>query len=259
MRQEAVMENGNEHTAARRSVVRVFFETENRELSYFNDAFDLQTGDIVFVEGKLEGKRGRVTEVSYNFKIKLSDYKRVLSKADTAICGELFPAGSHLLSFDRETIPYEKIITWYKAPEKEEEICLTGSDDTSFALENLSGLQVSHAVIERGSEYYRRNAVRYLCLDGTRGRAIVEGTRPYEVEFRLADGRISGMVCDCFCSETCKHEVAVLLQLKECLKRIEERHAARYEESGCFAALCAQELFEYAVAGKKEGSIQFLK
>lgn len=80
---ETVGEIKNPARPPRRSVVRVFFPTRNFACSYYNDAFDLHCGDIVFVEGKLEGLRGRVVEVSYGFKIKLSDYKRVISKADT--------------------------------------------------------------------------------------------------------------------------------------------------------------------------------
>ena len=54
-------------------------------LSYYNDLFDLHRGDLVFVVGKLEGLRGIVVDVSYNFKIKLSDYKRVIAVADTTL------------------------------------------------------------------------------------------------------------------------------------------------------------------------------
>ena len=69
----------------RKSVVRVHFPARNMNLSYYNDAFDLKCGDIVFVEGKLEGLRGRVVDVAYNFKITLSDYKRVISVADIMV------------------------------------------------------------------------------------------------------------------------------------------------------------------------------
>ena len=56
----------------RKSVVRVHFPARNMNLSYYNDAFDLKCGDIVFVEGKLEGLRGRVVDVAYNFKNSLA-------------------------------------------------------------------------------------------------------------------------------------------------------------------------------------------
>ena len=115
----------------RKSVVRVHFPARNMNLSYYNDAFDLKCGDIVFVEGKLEGLRGRVVDVAYNFKIKLSDYKRVISVADTNVQGEFFFAGSHFVTFDRSTLPYEKVITWFKAPAKEDEMFVSGNDETA--------------------------------------------------------------------------------------------------------------------------------
>ena len=43
---------------------------------------------MVYVDGKLEGQRGRVVEVSYTFKIKLSDYKRVIAVVDTNVSGQ---------------------------------------------------------------------------------------------------------------------------------------------------------------------------
>ena len=61
------------HPAPRKSVVQVYFAERNMKLAYYNDQFDLKCGDLVYVDGKLEGMLGRVTEVSYNFKIKVSD------------------------------------------------------------------------------------------------------------------------------------------------------------------------------------------
>lgn len=65
-----------------KSVVQVRFPSKGRSLAYYNDKFDLRVGDIVFVDGKLEGFQGIVTEVSRSFKIKLSDYKRIIAVAD---------------------------------------------------------------------------------------------------------------------------------------------------------------------------------
>ena len=74
--------------APRKSVVQVHFPARGLTCAYYNDTFDLHKGDIVYVDGKLEGLRGRVVDVSYNFKIKLSDYKRVIGKADTDVKGD---------------------------------------------------------------------------------------------------------------------------------------------------------------------------
>ena len=60
-----------------RSLVLIHFPARNMTLSYYNDQFDLHCGDLVFVDGKLEGFRGHVVDVCYTFKIKLSDYKRI--------------------------------------------------------------------------------------------------------------------------------------------------------------------------------------
>ena len=83
----------NQIAAPRKSLVKVYFPQRGTNLSYFNDQFDLHVGDIVYVDGKLEGLQGRVTAVNYSFKIKLSDYKRVIAVADTHISGELRWAG----------------------------------------------------------------------------------------------------------------------------------------------------------------------
>ena len=71
---EAAVYSVPAQTAPKKSVVQVCFAARNRTLAYYNDQFDLRPGDIVYVDGKLAGLRGQVTEVCYNFKIKLSDF-----------------------------------------------------------------------------------------------------------------------------------------------------------------------------------------
>lgn len=47
---------------AKKSVVQIHFPARNMTLAYYNDKFDLRRGDLVYVDGKLEGLRGRVVE-----------------------------------------------------------------------------------------------------------------------------------------------------------------------------------------------------
>lgn len=242
-----------QQAAPRRSVVQVSFSGRNTTLSYYNDRFDLHRGDMVYVDGKLEGLRGRVTEVNYNFKIKVSDYKRVIAVVDTTVSGQFFMAGSHFVTFDRAALPQSKIVTWFKAPAREDDEIVSGSDDTAFCLEDLGGMKVSAAIAERGRDYYLENRVRYLSIDGTRGCAIVEGSEGYEVEFEYRDGEISGLVCSCFCGYGCKHEFAAMLQLRETLELIEKRYADEYERTGYFAAVNKGTLFAFAIDGKETG------
>lgn len=240
----------------RKSVVRVYFENRNMTLSYYNDQFDLQCGDLVYVEGKLEGVRGRVVDVNYNFKIKLSDYKRVVSLVDSTVSGQFFIAGNLFVTFDRKALPHSQAATWFKAPPKDDDEFIISTDDGSFSLDDLSGMNSTSVIAQRGIDYYTSGRVKYICIDGTKGYAIVEGGEAYEVEFEYHNGEISALVCSCFCSGTCKHEFAVMLQLKETLALIEKYYSREYLNSTYFAVINKAALFEFAVAGKEYGSIQ---
>ena len=237
-----------------KSVVQVQFPSQGRSFAYYNDRFDLLVGDIVFVEGKLEGVQGVVTEVSRSFKIKLSDYKRVIAVADTTVKGELYFGGSHLIAFDKNVIPYNKIRGWFLPPESDEEVAV-GYDDEGFFLDELGDFEIKPEIAKRGFDYYNHNKVVYISVDGTTGRAIVEGSRFYEVSFDYGNGGIRNITCDCFCSYHCKHEFAALLQLRETLKIIEDLYDDEYSQGDYFAAVSKSALMNYAVDRKEKGSI----
>ena len=240
-------------TEPRKSVVQVYFASRNMTLAYYNDQFDLHRGDMVYVDGKLEGARGYVTAVNYNFKIKVSDYKRVIAVADTTVHGRFFMAGSHFVTFDRDTLPGSQVISWFRAPAKEEDEFVSGSDDSAFRLDDLSGMKVSAEIATRGRDYYAENKVRYISIDGTKGYAIVEGREAYEVEFAYRDGEIARLTCSCFCSGACKHEFATMLQLKETLAQIAQNGADEFARTGYFAAINKGTLFAFAIDGKETG------
>lgn len=240
--------------APKKSLVQVYFPTRNMDLAYYNDAFDLHAGDLVYVDGKLDGLLGRVTQVSYSFKIKLADYKRVIAVADTRVTGEFHLAGSHMVTFDPAAIPYEKVLTWFKAPAKEEDEFVSGQDGTGFPLEDLAAMNVPPKIAERGHDYYLQNRVAYLCLNGTRGRAIVEGSVPYELEFELQEDEVRDLTCGCYCSYPCKHSFAAMLQLRETLEFIRFHYAEQLAGSDYFAVLSKKAFFTFAVDTKKAGS-----
>ena len=247
-------ESVNVNTQPKRSVVEIYFEKRNMTLSYYNDRFDLKLGDLVYVEGKLEGMLGVIRDINYNFKIKISDYKRVTSVVDRSVSGEFFMAGSHFVSFDRQALPYRKILAFFKAPEEEYDDFISGSDGSGFSLGNLSDLNVPDAISERGYEYYVENRVLFICIDAGKGRAIVEGRDIYEVEFEFSGGQIKSLTCSCFCSNICKHEFAAMLQLRETLGMIEKNYSGAFEKSDYFSAIRKSVLFNFAIDGKKSGS-----
>lgn len=241
-------------TAPRKSVVQIYFASRHMTLAYYNDQFDLHRGDMVYVDGKLEGMLGRVTEVNYNFKINLSDYKRIIAVVDTTVHGQFFIAGNHFVTFDREALPSSKAVTWFKAPAKEDDEFVSGNDDTTFRLDDLKSMNVTAAIAERSHEYCIENKVRYISIDGTKGYAIVEGSKAYEVEFEYHDGEISHLICSCFCGYNCKHEFAAMLQLRKTMELIEKNYGDEYKRTGYFAAVNKGTLLAFAIDSKDNGS-----
>ena len=61
------------------------------------------------------------------------------------------------------------------------------------------------------------------------------------------------LTCDCFCSYTCKHEVATLLQLKEILKLLEKQYPE--QANGYFAALSKDVFWEMFLRNGKPGRL----
>lgn len=232
------------------SVVRIRFPDCGRELDYFNDRFDLRPGNLVFVDGKLAGQRGCVTAVSKHFKIKPEDYKRVIGLADTGVSGQFRSVGSHLVTFDRRALAYSRFRTWVLPPKEDDTAYFVSFGDEEADLRDLHSWPIDPGVAARGAAYYRENRVLYVCLDEGKGKAIVEGTRPYEVDFRCEDSRVTDLSCDCPCGYHCKHEAAVLLQLREILDALRAHCAAEWSRSGYFAAVFAPLFFSMAVDGK---------
>lgn len=220
----------------RKSMVRVFF-SNGTELNYFNDKFDLKIGDMVFVEGRYEGQPGRVIKVEYNFRIKVVDYKKVVSVADLDIHGTFHSNKFNHMTFDKDALPSEKARTWFFPPINEEEEIAIGHDDDVIPLDEYLVVRTSKGVPERGVEYFNDRRVKYLELDGTKGYAIVEGTQMYEVAFTYSEGLISEIVCTCPYVGHCKHEIAVMLQLQDCIEFAEMNYADEYRDSGYFALI----------------------
>ena len=74
------------------------------------------------------------------------------------------------------------------------------------------------------------------------------------MEFTYRNGEIHALTCTCFCTGACKHEFAVLLQLRSLLKTIETDYAGEFARSGYFAALEKADMFRFAIDGGKPAS-----
>lgn len=253
-KEEPFVPKPQSHTVVpRKSLAQIHFSGKGAALTYYNDSFDLKIGDRVYVEGHYEGQVGRITELTYNFKIKLSDYKKVIAVVDTDVHGTFHMAGSHFITFDPTVLPPDRVVLWFHAPSQEDEI-ITSTDDSAFPLDDLKQMHAAPAIAGRGQDYYLENRVLYLSLHSSTGFAIVEGNHNYVVEFEYHDGEIRHLICDCPCAYTCKHAVATMLQLKETLDYIQKQYSAEYAKTDCFAAISKGVLFSYAIDRKEAGS-----
>lgn len=177
----------------------------------------------------------------------------MICMVDTIVHGRFFIAGSHFVTFDRETLPRSKVLTWYNIPATADDEIICGSDDTAFPLSDLSHMNVSNEKGTLGGELYRSNGVKYISVDGNKGYAIVAGSKHYEVEFEYDNGEIRNLTCSCFCGGCCKHEVAAMLQLRETLELIEKHYSDEWHRNDYFAAVLKGDLFAYAVDARATG------
>lgn len=225
-------------------LVAVQFPHRNLTCTYFNDRFELHPGDRVYVEGKLEGHMGQVTHVDYNFKIKLSQYKKVIGMVETRVKGSFIAVGNHLLTRDAQTLPYEQARTWFLPPDTDEEPYVSYSDGEHFPLQDLTQFNVDPEVAQEGHEIYMEDQVVYWEVDHTKGRAIVNTLQPYEIEFTYQDGQISNLTCGCYHAGVCMHRVAAILQLRESLSLLEQNKPEWLDE-------------EYLAAVEKDTFVEF--
>ncbi len=202
---------------AKRSLVRVRFENCGNSLSYYNDRFCLEPGDRVFVSGSYFGRPGIVESVTTKFKINAAKYERVLSKAVREIHGTYDRALNTMVSTDDNAMTAEEFRTWIISPpadpeEDEEIVCGDGYDLTLTALGQSE--EISPAVYDRAVNYCQDGNVAYISVKNGTGKAFIEGTTWYEIDFRLDGDQLSEMYCDCPYPGLCKHLLAVALTIK---------------------------------------------
>ncbi len=163
-----------------------------------------------------------------------AQYKRYVAAADIPSIDQFKLLGAHVVTFVRDAIPYDKVMNWFHVPRTEKPNI---EDDPDFLISDLSGMNADGKIMERGRDYQLKNKVAYFCLDGTQGKALVTGTEPYAVEFEFDDGVVRNLTCNCSYNHRCKHEVAVMLQLRETLELIRNNYGKEFAESNYFAAL----------------------
>lgn len=248
-------------TKPRKCLALVEFEDFFKPLSYFNDQFDLEVGDLVYVEGKLEGKRGRVIEIASSFHIKTNDYKKIVAVADTKLCGDIHLCGKYAFDLEGDVLPVEKVRTWFFSPCEISESFLERSGKT-YKLDDEKSWHFKEDERKRGEQLFTADKVVYLSVHDLCAYAIVQGTEDfYEVQIPLAFGEkgyeFYAPVCECFCFGTCKHQYAALLQLKKLQNMLTRFFGDTNRECEDFAAVNTDLLYRCCIVGKERGKLSF--
>ena len=143
----------------------------------------------------------------------------------------------------------------FSPPEAEGEFVTGHGPGPEYALDALEQTHVSSDVAEKGNAYYAENRVVYLSVDGTQGHAIVQGTVPYELTFTYTGGTVSALTCTCYETGLCKHGAALLLQLRETVDFLREKHEEAFAASDRFAAVSKSVFSHFAMTAGADGCI----
>ena len=109
---------------------------------------------------------------------------------------------------------------------------MVSGEGYSIDINNIEACEdITSVIAERAVGYCTEGRVRYLCVQNGVGRAYVEGTKWYRVDFHFNDGMMTDIYCDCPYSALCKHEVAVAITLRMLFKQ------PRFKKSADFMAL----------------------
>ena len=198
-----------------RSLVSVSFEEGGRPLTYYNDRFDLNPGDRVFVSGKLAGKVGYVESVTTKFRIRLSDYEKVLSVAQTPVLGTYEPKGEMMCSYDADAVSPESFRKWVLPPKDEaEDGEIIFGDGYEISMDDPTSADgYDPSVMERAIKYCQEEKIGYVSVRNGIGKAFVHGEKWYEIDFRLSGNVLREAYCDCPYPGLCKHLLAVTVVL----------------------------------------------
>ncbi len=196
-----------------RSLVSINFERMNHALTYYNDRFDLKPGDRVFVTGKLEGVIGIVESVTTKFRIKISEYQKVVSLAQAPMHGTYSPKGNMMRSYDSNALSPDEFRKWILPPaaidEDAKEEILFG-DGYEIPLEDPSTADgVDPAVFDRAIDLCRSGKIGYVSFRNGEGKAFVRGSKWYEIDFSIRNNMLQEAYCECPYAGLCKHLLAV--------------------------------------------------
>lgn len=261
---DAVIKDTNEHlnpvspqqNPVQPSVAEVYFYEEDVALPYYTDRFNLKQGDLVFVEGKMAGKRGRVQKVSHIFRIKADEYEQIKCVVAFKKSNKLYFSTSHLIEFRARLLPIEQAKCWFGVPEEKGKL-LIGEGSETFRVSDPFTTGVNYEFgMKAHDEFFRKNKVKYISLENGSGYAIVLDDQPYEVRFRMnKNGTGRALTCTCREVGVCVHGQAAVFELWELMDTIMEKYRNEYFRFNRFYAVSKDFILPLLMNAKKSGSI----
>lgn len=198
-----------------RSVVTVRFN-DGREFPYYNDAFNLKVDDIVFVDGKLEGKPGRVVAVTTKFKVSLEFYKKVISRINLEFHGKFRQANNLMLCDNTNALTAQQVLSWYFPPKDEEFAVGEGYTVPLSDITKCDDFYMPY--FNKAIDLYEDGAVKFIRVSNGKGVAVVEGSIYHLVEFEYENGVVANLLCDCIKPSLCSHALAACISLDQLIK-----------------------------------------
>ncbi len=240
---EEIEKKENEKRVAKR-LVEVKFDS-GMSLSYLSEIEEIEVGDLVTVEGKLEDEIGVVKTVKKSFKTPKFEMKWIESILNRDVSGNYFRLGEDMVSTNC-ALTAEKFITMF-AGLKYKDNQAVGEDEIELDLAKFEDDEMfdNELVKLRGKEIFKANGVMFISLQDGIGKAIVRGSEWYEIDFRLQNEKVTYIACDCPYFGDCKHEVALLYKLRDTLKKL-----AKKTNSQDFV-LCRKECFNTILSNGK--------
>ncbi|MBR6598690.1 MAG: hypothetical protein IKK88_00095, partial [Oscillospiraceae bacterium] len=209
--------------------VRIYFPSTKTDGDYYNDTFRLAIGDVVTVRNNGAVQKGIVTDINIDFWYDFSEPDRVLAVDESHPLGKFYLIDERRITFDSNALSFDNIKKYFDFQDSREIIL----KESELNISDLENIPLRKNIFERGTEYFQSGKVDYLCLDGTHSVAVIGGSNPYILKFEYSGGDITHFTCNCPCDYMCKHQVAVVLQLREILEFIAEYYPDKY--NGYFA------------------------
>ncbi len=116
----------------------------------------------------------------------------------------------------------EEFRSWILPPKQaegdEEGEILTG-EGYELSLPNLEeDEETEREALDKAVEYCRSGKVAYISVINGVGKAFIEGSKWYEIDFRLNGDMMTGMYCECMYPGLCKHLLAAAITIRALAK-----------------------------------------